>query len=446
MRTPTADASPEARPLFFQRRMLPMWTALSLGTFADNMLRQSLLIGIPYGRIEAPSIGDPDSALPLVGALLPAAIFLFSPLGGQLADKFETSMMFRRIKFAEIILMLITAYAFIAGRGTLAIALLFFMGAQSAFFSPVRLAAMPKYFRPNELLRANSICNAGLFTFILLGYAVGGHLIVQPNGGLLVGIALVAAATIGWAAILAAPKAAANDSGARIEFNPLTQIAQMARLSAAAPGVPSVQIGAACFYALSTTVTVALPLYARDSLHAETGVANALMGLFAVGAGVGAIAAAAIPKGRSGLGAAGVAIAAAGLCGFIVVVLTPFAAGDANAPLTIAGLFQKPGGIALSALMVAMSGFAGLYVAPMQTAMQRRASPENRARILSLALLLYALFAIFGSLAVLGITETDLDPRFAFAGTGAAMLLIAAVMARRRATFPHGLHDSSLVG
>ena len=39
--------------------------------------------------------------------------FLFSPIAGQLADKFEKSMLIRRIKLLEIGIMLLGAAAFV---------------------------------------------------------------------------------------------------------------------------------------------------------------------------------------------------------------------------------------------------------------------------------------------------------------------------------------------
>ena len=83
-----------------------MWVTLSFGTFADNTLRQALLIGIPAGIIPVPLFSKPDDAIPVIGTLLPAAILIFSSVSGQLADKYETSMMFRRTKATELLLML----------------------------------------------------------------------------------------------------------------------------------------------------------------------------------------------------------------------------------------------------------------------------------------------------------------------------------------------------
>ncbi len=423
-----------------------MWVALSFGTFADNTLRQALLIGIPAGLIGVPFFDDPDNAMPYIGALLPLAILLFSSISGQLADKYETSMMFRRTKFMEIVLMSVAAIAFLTGNGVLAIAMLFAMGAQSAFFSPVRVGAMPKYLYTDELLRGNGLCNAGLFTFILLGYTAGGLLIIQENGGLFVGVALVSAATIGWLAALQTPFAAANDPTLKLSFNGAAQTVAMFRFVFRSRGVAPPLMGVGIFYFLSTAVTVAVPLYGRDSLHSEPLVWTALNGLFAIGAMIGAVAAAALAKGRSGLGYSAGAIIAAGLMSFAVVAITPFAAGTPAAPLTLGALFTTAPGLMLVVFFVATSALAGVYIAPLQAAMQRRAPAPVRARILAAGIFTNAAFAIPGSLSILAITSRDLDPVLAFVGVAIAMLAIGTIMVARWRTLPSGLYDEALTG
>ncbi len=435
-----ANPGPDAS-LFLQRRFLPMWVALSFGTFADNTLRNALLIGIPAGLVTVPFFDDPDNAMPYIGALLPLAILLFSSVSGQLADKYETSMMFRRTKFMEIILMSVAGLAFLTGNGMLAIAMLFAMGAQSAFFSPVRVGAMPKYLHTDELLRGNGLCNAGLFTFILLGYMAGGLKIVQENGGLLVAFALVAAALVGWTAALQTPFAAANDPDLKLSFNGAAQTLAMFRYVFRSPGVAPPLIGVGVFYFLSTAVTVAVPLYGRDSLHSEPVVWTALNGLFAIGAMIGAVAAASLAKGRSGLGFSAGAIIGAGIMSLAVVAATPFAAGTPDDPLTLGGLFTSPAGVVLVACLVATSALGGVYIAPLQAAMQRRAPALVRARILAAGIFANAAFAIPGSLSILLITSNNVDPVIAFAGVAVAMLLIGAIMIFRWRTHPSGLYD-----
>lgn len=441
---PTGKPSQSSTPLFFQRRFLPMWTALSFGTFADNTLRQALLIGIPAGIISAPFFTDADNALPFIGTLLPLAILIFSSVSGQLADKYETSMMFRRTKFVELILMGVAAFAFASGTGWLAVAMLFAMGAQSAFFSPVRVGAMPKYLAANELVRGNGLCNAGLFSFILLGYMAGGVLIAMENGGALVGAVLIGAATIGFLAALRAPFAAANDPDLTLSFNGFAQTLAMFRLVFSSPGVAPPLLGVGVFYLFSTAVTVIIPIYGRDALHATPLVWAALNGLFAIGAGLGAVTAASLPKNRSGLGVSTIGIASAGLMGFFVYFLTPMAAGTQAAPLGLADLFSSAPGVMLVGVLILTSALSGVYIAPLQAAMQRRAPPAVRARIMAASAFANAAFAIPGSLSLLAITATGADTRLAFVAVGIAMLVIAGIMFHRRRTLPEGLYDDML--
>jgi MFS family permease len=430
-------------PLFFQRRFWPMWVALSAGTFADNTLRQALLIGVSFGVIKTPGFENGDNSIPFIGALLPFAIMIFSSISGQLADKYETSLMFRRTKLAEVMMMLLAAFAFSSGNGLLATMMLFGMGAQSAFFSPVRVGAMPKYLQPDELVRGNGMCNAGLFTCILLGYAVGGYLIVQDNGGMLVGIVLVSASLLGFSASVQTPFAAANAPDLKLNFNVATQTLRMFRIVTGSRGVAPPLLGVGVFYLLSTAVTVITPLYARDALNADALVATALNGLFAVGAGVGAVTAANFAKGHSGLAQSTVSVGLAGILSIVVYLLTPFAAPAAG-QMTIGDLFGTPIGLTLCAAFIATAALMGVYIAPLQAAMQRRAPAEVRARIMAAGAFMNAAFAIPGSLAIFAITSTGADPRLVFLGVAAAMLVISAYMLHRRRTLPAGLYDEML--
>ena len=55
---------PSHGPLFLSQRFLPMWTAFSLGVFADNMLRQALIIGIGFGAVTVPGLKTARTPFP----------------------------------------------------------------------------------------------------------------------------------------------------------------------------------------------------------------------------------------------------------------------------------------------------------------------------------------------------------------------------------------------
>lgn len=431
------------RPLFLQQRFLPMWTALSLGAFADNMLRQALIIGIAFGAIKAQGFANPNDAVAIIGSFFAIAMLVFSTISGQLAEKYETAMLFRRIKFVEVALMALAAIGFYINSGWLLIITLFGMGAQSAFFSPVRFAAMPKYLKPEELVRGNGLCNAGLYVSILVGLFIGGLLISEPDGGRKVAGGLFAASFTGWLAVLKAPRAAPGAPTLKLDWNPIGQAYRIFRFAFGAPGVARPLLGPAFFFFISTFVTVLAPLYVKYSLHADEAVATTIMGVFAIGAGVGALMAATLSKKRSGLGYSGFGLAAAAVMSVFIFILTGVAARQSPAG-SIALLTGSAPGILLTAAFCLSAAFMGLFIAPLQAAVQRRAPPGQRARILAAGNMANAATATLGSLSVMAFSRSGLDLSGAFLGVAILQSAAALYMIVRRARTPEGLFDEAL--
>ncbi len=429
-------------PMFLQERFLPIWVAFSLGAFADNMLRQALIIGLSFGAIAAPGFLAGDDAVPIIGSFFAIAMIVFSALAGQLADKNETGFMFRRTKLVELFIMLIAGIGFFANSGLLLVIALFAMGAQSAFFSPVRTGAMPKYYAADELIRANALFNAGLYVSILMGLFLGGLLIAQEGGAKTVSFILIAAATAGFLSILKAPQAEPNDPELKVDWNIPKQTVRILAFAFKAPGVGRPMLGLGLFFYISTFVTVLAPFYARDSLDAGEGVATAIMGLFAIGAGIGAIAASTLSKGRSGLGFSTAGVAGAGLMTVLIFLLTPFAhgAGVNNA----SALLSTPLGLALALGFTLNSALMGVFIAPLQAAVQRRAPSEMRSRIIAANNITNAIAATAGSLSVLVVTRTSLSANDAFLLLAATQIGAALYMWRRRSIAPDGLYDEAL--
>ena len=430
-------------PLFFQQRFLPMWTALSLGAFADNMLRQALMVGLAFGAIGMSGLQNPDSAIPVIGGLFAVAMLLFSPVAGQIAEKYETAMLFRRIKFVEIALMALAAVGFATRSGWILTIAMFSMGAQSAFFSPVRMSSMPKYLRPDELVRGNALCSAGLFVSVLIGMFLGGLLIAGSNGGLIVAAILFAAAFCGWLAILMAPRAPATEPTLKLDWNIFVQAFRIVGFAFKAPGVARPTLGTAFFWFVSTLVTVNVTFYARSSLGGDEALTTTIMGLFAVGAGIGAMTASMLSKRRSGLGFSTLGIALAAVSTVAVYALTG-AAASPEPGASVRLLLDSPAGFTLGLSFLASAAFMGLYVVPLQAATQRRAPSRESARIMAASNMMNAAAAFAGSLSVLVVTQTALDPHTAFLLVAALQASVALYMWVRRRRVPQGLHDETL--
>ena len=96
-----------------------------------------------------------------IAGLFILPFFLFSSTAGQLADKYEKSFLIKIIKFVEIVLMVMTAVAFTFLNLWGLVALLFLMGAQSAFFGPLKFSILPQHLSENELVAGNGLVSAG---------------------------------------------------------------------------------------------------------------------------------------------------------------------------------------------------------------------------------------------------------------------------------------------
>jgi hypothetical protein len=421
-----------------------LWGAVSLCAFNDNMLRQALIIGIGYGAVVMTGFEDPKNAIPFVGALFSAATLACTSIAGQVAEKFETSMLLRRIKLVEVVLMALAGLGFLMKSGLFLAAVFIAMSANTAFFSPVRIAALPKYLRPHELIQGNAYCNGGMFIAVVVGLLLGGILIPLENGRTYVSAGLFAAALIGWLGVLAAPHAAPDAPDLRIDWNPIGQTIRIMGYAFAEPGVWRPLMGVAMFYVVSTITTILVPLYAIEELGANGAAATSIMGLFAVGAGVGAIGAAGLSKSKSGLGFSCLGIGAASALTFTMYWLTDIVAATGESD-SIGALIGHAPGLLLLACIAVSAAFTGLYLAPLQAAAQRRAPQATRARILAAGNLLNAACAMAGSLCVLVITATPMTPKTGLLVISVVEAAIVAYMIARWLALPRGHYDEALM-
>ena len=93
------------------RRFAPLFAVQFLGAFNDNVFRFALIIFITFTLSDKFGM-DTRSLVVMSGGIFILPFFLFSSLAGQIADKYEKSSVIRRIKFLEIIVMILAALGF----------------------------------------------------------------------------------------------------------------------------------------------------------------------------------------------------------------------------------------------------------------------------------------------------------------------------------------------
>ena len=99
--------------LLRERRFAPLFWVQFLGAANDNIFKFAFTLLATYAAANWGGV-DPQLAGFLIGALFIAPYVLFSATSGQLADKLEKSWFIRRVKDAEIGVMLLGAIGLFA--------------------------------------------------------------------------------------------------------------------------------------------------------------------------------------------------------------------------------------------------------------------------------------------------------------------------------------------
>ncbi len=406
------------------KRFTPILLASALGTFNDNMFKNALVIMATFYGLTVAGL-EPERVVPIAATAFTAPLFLFSAIAGQIADRYDRAMIMRRAKFAEIILMTVAAIGFLLNSGPILIFTLFLMGAQSAFYSPARVASMPHYLKPNELVAGNALFGGIFFICLLLGQ-LGGTLLPTIEGGRnIVAGALIVMALLGWASILPTPPSPAANKALKIRWNFIWETGRILYQAAQHPRVLRPLLGMGWFYLVTAGLITLMPNLVRNIIGEGADVVALFSVLFVIGAAIGSLACGAFSRGSD-------AIMFTVVGGFALALLSLDIAWQVSRwefalqPVGAVAFAQNPENWRLMASLFFSAVAGGMYIVPLQAMAQRRAPEENRARLLAAGNLLNALGASIGQLGLLALSTYSLPMSTAFivvaTGTGAIAL------------------------
>ncbi len=409
------------------RRFVPLTAASSLGTFNDNMFKTALLVLIQFFDL---SVGDlpPDIVVPIAATCFTLPLFLFSAIAGQLADRYDRASIMKRAKFAEVGLMMIAAAGLILNSGPILLITLFLMGTQSAFYSPSRVASMPHYFKPNELVVGNAVFGACFFLFLLLGQLGGTLLPDMANGRIILGGVLIIMALLGWVSILAAPPSPAANPGLKIRWNFIWETGRVLWQTAHHPRVLRPLLAIAWFWLVTAALTTLMPRIVGNILGEGAPVLALFNVLFVIGAATGSLVCGALSRGRE-------AIMFTIIGGFALAVFSLDIAWQlsrweiAATPVGAVEFARNPANWRLLADLFLSSIAAGMFIVPLQAMAQRRAPEDMRARLMAAGNLLNALGASLGQLGLilLGVFSLPIATAFVVLALGTAAIALASL-------------------
>ncbi len=409
------------RPLLLSRRFAPLYILFEAGTFNDNALKNALIALITYVALINPAFeflpGLPEAIkVPVASLIFTGPFLIFCAIAGQIADKVDRGVIFRWIKRAEVLIMLLAGLGFLLQNITILAITLAMMGTQSAFFAPTKNAVMPQWLDSDELIRGNALLSGTQFAILLLGTIIGTLLATtQPMilAALLFGLAI-----IGWLAAEACPPAAAPNPNLKVDYNPVTAIWNVVKKIFEHPEVLRPWLGIAWFYGLSTIFLTAFPNFIARVMGYDATVFMLIMASSTIAIFIGSILTMVIGNMKIWgpeairlvtLGIVGVTISA------LLIYLLPIPVFDGEIGKgTYQDFLSHPNTPAFLGAVAASSIFNGMFVVPLQAMAQRRAHPRIRAQLMSAGSVLYNTAVNLLTFGLIGMAALAMPPKAPF--------------------------------
>ena len=374
-----------------------------LGAANDNVFKMALtqlvLANVVGEALQTRYIG-------LATLLFPVPFLLLSPLAGYLADRFNKGRYLVFAKLPEVLAMGLAVFAFATGNMVFLLAVLFLMGAQSTFFSPVKYGLLPESFENKNLSLANGILETTTKLAILVG-AVAGVFVYSGFEGrpAMVGVVMLAVALAGTVSALYVPRTPPGDRRARLQWNPLSATWANWKVAREIPVLSRTLFGIAYFGFLGSVFMIVVPVYGKGVLGLSDQRAGLMLMVLSIGIGLGSLAAGKLSQGRVEIGLVPLGAVGLTLFSFDLALF-----GEHGGPVPLLGLPWRAG---IDLLMAGAA--AGFYIVPLQSLLQQRSPEGMKGRIVAfsnvlsftavllaavLSLLLTELFA-FGSAEIL---------------------------------------------
>jgi hypothetical protein len=380
---------PDSIKLLSSSRFRPFFLTQLAGAFNDNLYKNGLTIFIAF---QAAGVSQQDSNMlvNVAAGLFILPFFLFSALAGQLADKYEKSMLIRRFKLLEIAIMMFGAAAFLLQSPVFLVAILFLMGTQSALFGPVKYSLLPQALQPTELVGGNAMVEFGTFLAILAGLICSVYLV--GLGYPFMAASVVVVAGLGYWASCGIPRLKPAAPDLEIGFNIWRQTLVIMREARRNPTVFYAVMGVSWFWFIGITYVTQLPNYVRYELGGSEQVYVLLLAMFSIGIGGGSFLCEKLSARRVEIGL--VPIGSLGLTLFGVDLYFSQGLSPGGELLGPAAFLAQSSSLRVC-IDIAMLGISGgLFIVPLYALIQERSDPAKCSRVIAANNVLNALFMV----------------------------------------------------
>ena len=378
--------------LLRQRRFAPFFSTQFLGALNDNIFRNGLVILITYQGTRVLGL-EPAMLANVAAFLLILPFFLFSASAGQLADKYEKSMLMRRIKLLEIGLMSFAAVALLTERYSLLLLVLFLMGCQSTLFGPVKYAYLPQKLDTSELVGGNALVESGTYVAIILGLVIGVEVIdFESSRQTILALTLVFVAVLGYWSSRQIPKTEAVDPQLEFNWNAWQETWHIVSFARENKSVFLAILGVSWFWFFGSAMTIQMPAYAKEVLLGNESVVTALLVAFALGVGIGSLLCERLSRKRIELGLVPFGSIGMSLFAADLYFAHPHVALSGSSSLS--SFLSTASNWRVLADLALLGAFGAFYSVPLYAMIQQRSKRHHLSRIIAANNIINSLFMV----------------------------------------------------
>lgn len=269
--------------LLTDRRFYPMLITQACGCFNDNLLKNAVIMMITF---KATFQSDISSTLliSIANASFTLPFLLLASIAGQVADKFEKSLVVKVIKAFELFIVALSIYGFMNENLGVLVGCIVLMGIHSAFFGPIKYSIIPEHLRKDELIAANGYIESTTFLTILIGTLLGS---LAVSGVYAVLFLIAGTAILGFYASLQLLPSTNVSPEIKINYNIFSEIASIVKNAASKKLVFLSILGISWFWFLGVVFITQIPTLTKEVFYSNEYVANIFLATFSIGVCVG---------------------------------------------------------------------------------------------------------------------------------------------------------------
>jgi acyl-[acyl-carrier-protein]-phospholipid O-acyltransferase / long-chain-fatty-acid--[acyl-carrier-protein] ligase len=415
--------------LMRSRRFAPLFWCQFFSAFNDNFLKNALVFLILF----APGVANREALITLTAAVFIGPFFFLSGLGGQMADRFDKSIVARFVKLAEIA---------VAGLGVVGFALhsipimfttLFLFGVIATLFGPIKYGILPDHLKKEELPAGNALVEGATFMAILLGTIVGGLAAKEGNHPAVFGAMIMVFAVLCWTSSLFIPRTGQGASELKVDANIARSTGSLLRDLWIDKRLWWGGLVTSWFWLVGAVALSLMPPLVKSVLGATEEVVTVFLAIFSISIAIGSGLAAWLAHGRIVLFPT---LVGALLLGVFALDLG-FATYGVPQALTNAGIdavFTSTKGLRIAIDLAGLAIAGGLYIVPSFAAVQSWAGADRRARVVAAVNVMNAAFIVAGTLIVAALQAFGFTLPMLFLAIGLSNLVALFIAARTMPT------------